>query len=147
LDGEQISRNLRTIGLFFPWGLFEAFKLFWFLPLAGAATLWARGRKAETILLTLPVLSALGQLPLATDTSRLMGLAFPSVLLSLKPLREVWGASFNKRLWMLILLNFLVPQYYVGQHLAIYLIPLPVSLLMRFLFNVDPWADSIWLRR
>jgi hypothetical protein len=144
LDERRIWANLRTIAVFFPWGVFEAFKLFWFLPLAGASALWARGRKMETLLLALPVLGALAQLPLATDTSRLMGLAFPAVLLSLEPLRDAWGMSFNKRLWTLIVLNFLVPQYYVGQHLAIYFIPLPVSLIMRVCFGIDPWATPLW---
>jgi hypothetical protein len=146
-ERRRIWANLRGIALFFPWGFFEAFKLFWFLPLAAATVLWARARKAEALLLTLPVLGALAQLPLGTDTSRLMGLAFPAVLLSLTPLREAWGAGFNQRLWMLILLNFLVPQYYVGQHLAIYLIPLPVSLLLHLFFGIDPWAASLWLGR
>ena len=145
LVGARIATNLRRIATFVPWGVFEAFKLFWILPLTAAAALWTRGRKVETLLLTLPVLSALGQLPLATDTSRLMGLAFPAVLLSLEPLREAWGTSFSRRVWMLIFVNFLVPQYYVGQHLAIYFIPLPVSLVMRFLFGTDPWASSLWL--
>jgi len=147
LNEASILLTLRVIASFAPWGVFQGFKLFWFLPIAAAAALWQRGRTMELILLALPVGGALAQLVLASDTSRLMGIAFPAVLLSLAPLREHWGARFGERLWALILLNFLVPQYYVGQNLAIYLIPLPVSLFMRAALGVDPWSDAIWLGR
>jgi hypothetical protein len=83
----------------------------------------------------------MGQLLVADDTSRLLGLGFPSILLACSVLHHEWGEGvFSKRLFALFLWNLFVPQYYVGQDLAVPMLPLPVSLLGWLFFGANPWA-------
>jgi hypothetical protein len=124
-----------------PIGIFMAFKLFWCLPLMASAVLFKRKDYKTCALVLLPIPCALGQLLIADDTSRLLGLAFPSMLLAGAVLHRAWGeGAFSKRLLSLFLWNLLVPQYYVGQEIAVPMLPLPISLFSWLCFGTNPWA-------
>jgi hypothetical protein len=126
-----------------PIGIFMAFKLFWCLPLMASAILLRRKDYKSCALILLPIPCAMGQLLIADDTSRLLGLGFPSILLACSVLYHEWGEGvFSKRLSALFLWNLLVPQYYVGQEVAVPMLPLPISLFSWLLFGTNPW--TLW---
>ncbi|MFN3402572.1 MAG: hypothetical protein ACK40G_00665 [Cytophagaceae bacterium] len=138
LDG--IKANILSIYQFFPVGFFYAFKLFWIFPILGFYYL-VKERKNEYVLLFLLVLAAaLGQLILASDTSRLIGLAFPLVIAGAVIVKQKWGEQvFLSRTAWLILINFLVPQFYVGQSVMILFYPLPVSWFLKQFLGIETW--------
>jgi len=52
---------------------------------------------------------------IAYDISRLMCLAFPMILAGAEIMREKWGKEvFQRRLWLIILVNLFVPTYLIG---------------------------------
>jgi hypothetical protein len=132
-----------SIAKMLPIGVFMSFKLFWCLPLIAIVIRLRRRDYKTSVLIALPILGALAQLLVAEDTSRLLGLSFPSILLACSVLRDEWGEPvFSKRLLVIFLWNLLVPQYYVGQERIVPMIPLPISLATWLLFDVDPW--TLW---
>jgi hypothetical protein len=134
-----LGRTLRML----PLGIFMAFKLFWYLPLMAAAVLLKRKDYKACALMLLPIPCALGQLLVADDTSRLLGLSFPSILLACSVLHDEWGGDvFSKRLVALFLWNLVIPQYYIGQEIAVPMLPLPVSLLSWLFLGTNLW--SLW---
>ena len=158
LASENVTYTLKIIARMLWMGWFMAFKLFWAIPLLAVLACWRSGRRLQAGWFVLVVGGAAGQLVLAHDTSRLLGLAFPAILWGAIVLREqVLGEQgstkqgsakqgsanlFTKALWLGIGFNFLVPQYYIGQDIAIPFLPSPVSLVM-WLCGVYPW-DLWW---
>jgi hypothetical protein len=136
----QTMENIKTIAAYFPVGFFYAFKLFWILPILAFYHYW-REKNIQIIILWLLILAAaLGQLLIASDTSRLIGLAFPLIIFSAFKMHHVWGqAVFQKRVFYLLIFNFLIPQYYVGQSTMIPFYPLPVSWYLRHYCGIETW--------
>ena len=101
-DSETVPRH--------PIGVFEAFKLFWIIPLMAAARSW-RGKEFGGFVVILGmVTAAMLQLCFATDTSRLMGLAFPAILVGVTIVKNSMAPEvFRMWLWKLVGANFLVP--------------------------------------
>ena len=116
----NISWTLNNIRKLFLLGFFEAFKLFWLLPIL--ALIYERKQKRNSLLISsvLIIGGTLLQLTIASDTSRLIGLAFPVILVSAYIMKEKWGTAFSNRLWLLILINLFIPSCYIGQE---YIIP------------------------
>lgn len=144
LGSDYYLSYLRTMWTFIfrfgGFGIFEAFKLFWFLPIF-AIVAAPRGTKFSLfVVLTLMCGAGVGQLLISHDTSRHVGHAFPMILYSMEILlrKKEWGWRLLECLAILVLLNFLVPQYYVGQQNAWPLLPSPVSLIL-WLNGFDPW--------
>lgn len=134
----QIKENIKTIVAYSGVGVFYAFKLFWIFPLLAAYHYWKEKNWQYLLLFLLILWGALSQLLVASDTSRLMGLAFPLILFSALKLKDVYGSSmFTKGTFYLLLVNFCVPQFYVGQSVMIPFYPLPVSLVMRYCFGIE----------
>jgi hypothetical protein len=52
-------------------------------------------------------------------------------------------AVFTRRLWLLIGLNFFVPRYYIGQATAIPFFPLPLPLVVKYVFGLKA-CDLCW---
>lgn len=140
LSADRVAESLATSLEYLPLGVFFAFKLFWVFPLVGLVRPSASSPRLVPWFIVAAVVGAAAQLPVASDTSRLMGIAFPAVLFGAAVARERWGtAVFGQRLWLLILWNLLVPQYYIGQRSAIPFVPLPISLLLKLVLDIDPW--------
>ncbi len=128
-------------------GLFMAFKCLWVLPLLAGVDQWAKGRRAEVASLLLATLGGVATLIITSDESRLPAIAFPAILSGAALLREVVAPPiFGRVLWALLLVNLLVPQYYVGQSRPVVLYPLPVALGLKAL-GYDPWADWLGQRK
>jgi hypothetical protein len=135
-----VQWNLATIARMAWLGVFEAFKLFWFLPLLAIARAPRDGGKAQIAGLILTFSAGVLHLLISHDTSRHMGHSFMTILLGAKYLKAVTPDQqrFARNLLVLVAANFLVPQYYVGQRRAWPFLPLPVSLLL-LAFGFDPW--------
>ncbi len=140
-----VQWNTQVIARMSWFGVFAAFKLFWFLPLLAFACTPRRGRGVLIVGLALTSGAGILQLLMSHDISRHVGHAFMAILLGAKQLKEVSPdrERFGRYLLLLTCANFLVPQYYVGQQSAWPFLPLPVSLLL-MLFGLDPW-DLPWL--
>jgi hypothetical protein len=117
-----------------------AFKAFWFIPVVALMTA-DRGQKMYTFALFFWMFFAgAGQLICANDTSRHLGHSFPMILYALEMLlarKEVRNGVLEV-LVLLVLVNFFVPQHYIGQQTAYPFLPLPVSLFL-WVFGLEPW--------
>jgi len=98
----------------YPQGFFSAFKLFWILPLV-ALFFAARRRDYFTLLLIVaPIICAAAQSLIAVDTSRMIAMSFPALLISFAVIRKETGdAALSACMILLVALNLFVPQYYV----------------------------------
>jgi hypothetical protein len=105
---------LRQVAGAYPLGFYSAFKLFWVLPVA-AFVLALRGRSyLMAALVVAPVLLAAAQSFIAVDTSRMLAMAFPSLLMSVIVLRKKMSERRLATFMLLIaLFNFALPQVYV----------------------------------
>lgn len=112
----NIAMNVRAVARLAPAGAFFSFKLLWFIPLLLFYLLWRR-RESFDFLPTLFIITGVcAQLLFAFDITRLFGLAFIAILLSAERIKhEISHEHFSRVLWALIFLNFLIPQYYIGQ--------------------------------
>jgi hypothetical protein len=124
LRPERIARNLGRVEAIAPLGAFESFRLLWFFPLLAAFDAW-RGRAWRVLLFLVAIVGgAAAQLVVAHDVSRLMGLAFPAVLLGAELSRQRYGEEWLTRwLWLLVLLTLLVPAYDVTPGALVPLLP------------------------
>lgn len=139
LNMQNIQITAQLVARLLPIGIFEAFKLFWGFPFFAFLYLLRKKNYLQALWIFLVVLCAGLQLLIAHDTSRLIGLAFPCILFGAQVVRdELKSDLFEKKLWTVIGLNFLVPTYYVGLEIMIPFLPLPVSLLLNWL-GVDSW--------
>ena len=96
-------------------GFFQAFRLFWVFPLLAISINIYQRRHLELILIIVVIVFVLTQLAIAWDISRLIGMAFPAILISARRVREYFGTT--KFLWMIytvILINFFIPAYCIG---------------------------------
>jgi hypothetical protein len=131
----QIKENIKSIALYFPIGFFYTFKLFWLFPIFAIYYFWKEKNQQQLFFYTILIVGVLSQLLVASDTSRLIGLAFPLILFSGLKIKQQWGTElFSKRTFYLILINFLIPQYYVGQSVMIRFYPLPSTLIYKYFF-------------
>lgn len=137
----QIKENIKSIAIYFPIGFFYAFKLFWLFPMFAIYYLWKEKDRQQLLFYTILLVGILSQLLFASDTSRLMGLGFPLILFSALKIKQQWGRElFLKRTFYIILINFLIPQYYVGQSAMIRFYPLPSSLILKYCFGIETWV-------
>lgn len=145
LSGQRVRENFEVIRGRFLLGTFASFRLFWFWPLYAMYRYWGRaGGRRMVFFLLLVLASAAVQVIVAHDVTRLMGLAFPAILLGADAVRQLWGpAVFRRRLWWLIGLNFLLPNYMVYFYHVVPFYPLPLSLFYKYFTHFNPWAA--WL--
>ena len=96
-------------------GFFQAFRLFWIFPLFAISINIYEKRHIEIMLILVVIIFVLTQLSIAWDISRLIGMAFPAILISARRAREFFGTK--RFLWMIysiILINFFIPAYCIG---------------------------------
>jgi hypothetical protein len=105
---------LRQVAAAYPLGFFSAFKLFWVLPVAAAFLALRERAYLMAALILSPIICSAAQSFIALDTSRLLAMAFPSLLMAVVVLREKMGdRRLATLLLLLVLFNFAVPQIYV----------------------------------
>jgi len=133
---------LSSIAANFYTGCFQAFKLFWAIPIYAVVVHLQKRQFAEIILYVLIVMCALSQLGLANDTSRLVSSAFPVIWLAFITLAKNWEYTWaNKVLTHLFLLNLFVPQYYVGQNVEMRFYSVPWSWFLQSFFGINTWRN------
>ena len=130
----NILWTLEHIWKLFPLGVFEAFKLFWLIPVLALIYYQKQKQKQNSFLIAfiLIMTGTLLQLLIASDTSRLIGLAFPVILMGAFGMKEKWGENFSSRLWLLVLINLFIPSCYVGQELIVPYTPYILQLFSSF---------------
>lgn len=137
----QIQENINTVASHFYVGVFYAFKLFWLFPLSAIYYYWKEKNNSQLLLFLFIIIPSLSQMLLASDTSRFVGTAFPAILFGAIKLKQQWGTElFLKRTFYLILINFLIPQYYVGQAIMIRFYPLLSSFLLKYFWGIETWV-------
>jgi len=95
-------------------GLFSAFKLLWIIPLMGLVVCARSGQWIKAAAIAAAILGSAMQSMVAVDTSRMLALAFPALILGVAALHERMGTRRVAGLLLLLIgLNFLVPQFYV----------------------------------
>jgi hypothetical protein len=124
-------------------GMFGAFRLFWVLPLLAMYYLGRmKGRRREAVWIGLVIVCAAAQLLIARDTTRLLMLAFPAILFGAWKLREIWGKElFLKGLWLLILLNFLLPNFMIYGKRYVPLPSMPLVSIYDQVFDYKLWQN------
>lgn len=91
------------------WGIFLAFRLYWIIPLVALLLSIRKRDHAQAILLTLIVCGAGSMILVAYDTTRLMCMAFPAVLLgSIQLIRSLPPMLTLRYGALLFALNFLI---------------------------------------
>jgi hypothetical protein len=139
LDKHAIVQNVKIVARYAELGIFEAFRLFWILPLAALCWLTRERRWNEAGWIVLVFVCTCLQLVLAFDTSRYMGLAFPCVLYSVRFLQGHYEEpQCGKILWLLFAANFLIPVYFIWEYHVSFHLPWPIILLLK-LFGIDGW--------
>lgn len=120
LSTENLVHVRESVTPRLPLGLFFVFKLFWVIPLF---VLWKLLRAKEFLLASVILcilVCDIAQLLIAYDVTRMLCLGFPLMLISAEKLREYLPENrFAKAMLVLVLLNFLVPQYFMtAEHLV-----------------------------
>jgi hypothetical protein len=111
---ENIGIATKYLFHFLPAAIFYAFKLSWFFPLYLAIVMTREKKFSYPLLIVLMVLSAVLQLVIVFDYTRIISLAFPVILISAEQIRNRWGSEkFVRFSMMLILFNFFILQYYI----------------------------------
>lgn len=136
----SVFEMLRSIAANFYTGCFQAFKLFWAIPIYATVAHLQKRQFAEIILYALIVMCAVAQLGFANDTSRLVSSAFPVIWLGFITLAKEWEYTWaNRALPHLFLLNLFVPQYYVGQNVEMRFYSAPWSWILQTIFGINTW--------
>ncbi|MBI2570384.1 MAG: hypothetical protein HYV63_25575 [Candidatus Schekmanbacteria bacterium] len=139
---ERILHSIGMVSRLLTIGIFESFRAFWIVPVFAVITLLRKRIFDMAFWICLVIACASLQLLIATDTSRLLGLAFPAVLFGAKEIKKhAPDIPFERCLWVLIIGNFIIPIYYVGQDALYPFLPLPISLLLE-LFGINAW--QLW---
>ncbi|HEV2295167.1 MAG TPA: hypothetical protein VGR35_15035 [Tepidisphaeraceae bacterium] len=103
--------NPRTLAL----GVFMAHKFFWIVFFAALWRLIARKEFTAAGALAACTLASLGTIPIATDTSRLVGMGFSGILFAVVVVLPELRSSFGRRLFVLACVaSVLVPYYPSG---------------------------------
>ena len=140
LTHSYLKENFSLIYKLLPLGVFMTFKLFWFIPLFAGYLLYKKKDYRTLFTIFLILFCDFVQLLFSSDTSRILCLGFPAIILSLIKLKENYSDCFFKKgLLIIVLISFIVPQYYIGQEFAIPFYPLPVSLILKHFGYVTAW--------
>lgn len=122
---ETIEHNFLGILPLIPAGLFFSFKLFWIYPILMIIhNLKIKSYRLTLLLMTI-IIPVLVQLIIAYDVTRMLCLLFPAILISAEEYRIHKGTDvFTKTGMWIMLLNFLVLQYFVSSYSIHPLLPI-----------------------
>lgn len=96
-------------------GIFQAFRLAWLLPIFAIGISIYKKQYRNTLLMIVVLVFVFSQLLIAWDISRLVGMAFPVIILSALQVRAFIGSEkFLLLVYAIILLNFFIPSYCIG---------------------------------
>jgi len=93
-------------------GLFTVFKATWFLVFVGAVYLWSKRNITQLVSILMLIFLCWLQMFIARDSSRMLTLCFPVMIIALAQLRESNFANYKSWGWYLLIFNLFVPQLY-----------------------------------
>jgi len=93
-------------------GFFTVFKAAWFIVFAASIHLWNKRNFKQLFSILFLIILCWLQMFIARDSSRMLTLAFPVMIIALVHLRESNFANFKSWGWYLLIFNLLVPQLY-----------------------------------
>ncbi|HNS11967.1 MAG TPA: hypothetical protein PKM97_05090 [Bacteroidia bacterium] len=96
-------------------GIFQAFRLGWVLPILAMLLYISKRNFKDVLILIVGFVFIASQFFIAYDISRLMGLAFPLIILSAWTIRDAYGTKiFNNLTWTLVFINLFIPSLCIG---------------------------------
>jgi hypothetical protein len=142
---DLIAINLKVVQRFLYTGIFMAFRLFWFIPFIAVWSEWKNKNSYAAILFLSLITGVLGQLILAGDISRLMGLAFVIFIPSIRFLHKSHGEKkLVQFISFLFLTNLLLPNFIVMPQGLIDCSPLLIVLIFQY-FNIAEVGKLRWI--
>ena len=99
-------------------GLFSVFKLFWIIVLMAVWSFWKQRQLRAIFSLAILAVCVWAQLFIAWDSSRLMTMAFPIMIIALVQVFKENHFAFRSWAMLLLIFNFLVPQLYTAAHIT-----------------------------
>jgi hypothetical protein len=96
-------------------GIFMGYKALWILIVWAIIVAFRSGKVEDAMFIVVTILAGILMTLSAVDTSRLMGFAFPALLISISVLKNTIFSKSGKLVFGLIFLfNLLIPSVYVG---------------------------------
>lgn len=134
LNRNNIKTALRYITPNLPIGIFYVFKLLWIFPCIAFIRSFNQGKLHDIFILILFITIPVIQIVVAYDTTRLLCLSFPVMLIAWEKIRDFWQVGSLKKFAVQILFfNLFVPQYFFVIQGAIYQWSLPAIILKNIL--------------
>lgn len=93
-------------------GLFTVFKATWFFVFVAAIYLWSKRNLWQLTSILLLIFLCWLQMFIARDSSRMLTLCFPVMIIALSYLRESNYLQFKSWAWYLLMFNLFMPQLY-----------------------------------
>lgn len=133
VNPDNIKHVINAIYRMLPLGIFMTFKLFWVLPVLSVIKDWKNNNYFNAFIIIFIIFLNFSQLLVASDTSRTLSLGFLAIILGARQIKKYYSSEiYLKILMALIGLNFLVPQYYIGQEGVRPFFMVPISILFQF---------------
>ncbi len=95
-------------------GLFSVFKAFWIIVLIALWSFWKQRQLRNILSLAILAVCMWAQLLIAWDSSRLMTMAFPLMIIALLHVLKENTLGFRGWAMLLLVFNFMVPQLYTA---------------------------------
>jgi hypothetical protein len=132
---QSLNEMITLVALTFYSGLFQAFKLFWGIPVYAIGAHIREKHFSEICLYVLIVACAGAQIFTSSDTSRLFAMAFPAIWLGFLTLARRWGESAFQTLMVPgFLIQLFIPQSYIAKGKEQLLYGLAMIWLLRTFF-------------
>jgi hypothetical protein len=117
-----------------PMGVFYSFRLLWFFPIYALFKLWQQKERQLAWVILLIIAFNAAQLFIVLDTTRVVCIAFPAILLSAEYLKKIWSTDYFRSFSIkLLLFNFLVIPYFVWDGIF--------NTMPSVLYNLAYWAS------
>ncbi|HUI88386.1 MAG TPA: hypothetical protein VLX61_06640 [Anaerolineales bacterium] len=101
-------------------GLFIAYKALWALIVFGIVLALRQKRFADALFITGSILGGISMTVIALDTSRLMGFAFPGLLVALSVIAQTIADKLARRTFVTtFIINLIIPSFYQGLNTGI----------------------------
>jgi len=96
-------------------GIFQSFRLGWIFPILAILIYVTKKNYKNVLMFLVGFVFVTTQFIIAYDISRLMGLAFPLIILSAWTVRDRFGPKvFNNLIWTVVFINLFIPSLCIG---------------------------------
>ena len=95
-------------------GLFSVFKVFWIIVLMAVWSFWKQRQPRDILSMAILMVCVWAQMFIAWDSSRLMTMAFPLMIIALLNVFKENSLGFRAWAMLLLIFNFMIPQLYTA---------------------------------